>query len=379
MYKIGTQVDYKEAASIEMRRKREEDRKNRIFNAKERQIGIDTKSLGMQVKQKQQLADVEKRREEAFAADAIKNDKITQLLYQRTEEDRRTLNYATNEFRLQHQTPNCRREFELNDPDMLKKDLPARTSDLDPRCGPASIQRFDGEDLYYEERKKQQNNQLKNWMEQQVRERRSAEDNQRMADQLYDSKMIQLDQRAMELQRAEDECRRSINEANKQYNKALLKEQQLKETYKWRQDEEDKRAEIANNLYGDFLTENPDASISAFGYHRVMPNRWKGMTQAQVAEIRKEQEQQKIQAQRRRCEEASLKEQEDREQVAQTKNVILMERELERRKKELARQNADENMRLASMQKRHQEHLNHNLTSNEPTSAYFEQFNTCTR
>lgn len=41
------------------------------------------------------------------------------------------------------------------------------------------------------------------------------------------------------------------------------------------------------------LTENPDVAQSAFGGHRVIPDRWKGMNPAEVQEIREIQELQK--------------------------------------------------------------------------------------
>ena len=47
---------------------------------------------------------------------------------------------------------------------------------------------------------------------------------------------------------------------------------------------------MANNIYGDFLTENPAVAQSAFGPHRVVPDRWKGMTPEQLAEIRRMQD-----------------------------------------------------------------------------------------
>jgi len=50
-------------------------------------------------------------------------------------------------------------------------------------------------------------------------------------------------------------------------------------------------------LYGDFLTENPATALSAFGVHRVIPDRWKGMTPEQIAEIRRVQEIQRQEAQ----------------------------------------------------------------------------------
>ena len=41
------------------------------------------------------------------------------------------------------------------------------------------------------------------------------------------------------------------------------------------------------------LLENPDVAQSAFGAHRVIPDRWKGMSPQQVREIRATQEMQK--------------------------------------------------------------------------------------
>jgi len=49
-----------------------------------------------------------------------------------------------------------------------------------------------------------------------------AEDNQRKADHLYELKMRELDQRACELQHADEECRRAINDATKNYNLAQV-------------------------------------------------------------------------------------------------------------------------------------------------------------
>jgi hypothetical protein len=78
------------------------------------------------------------------AADAVRNDKIASMLNKRQEQDIRELNHALNEFRGMHQNPDSRREFDLYDPDGLKKDKPARVSDDDPRCGVSSLQKFEG-------------------------------------------------------------------------------------------------------------------------------------------------------------------------------------------------------------------------------------------
>jgi DNA topoisomerase VI subunit B len=112
---------------------------------------------------------------------------------------------------------------------------------------------------------------------------------QKMADKLYDFKQMELDQRARELQRAEEECKRAINTAVKDYNDALNREQMHRQALKKMQEQDDNMTEIANAIFSDLLTENPDQSISAFGPDRVVPDRWKGMSAEQLEQIRKKQ------------------------------------------------------------------------------------------
>jgi hypothetical protein len=147
---------------------------------------------------------------------------IGQLLEKRQNHDVRELNMALNEFRMLHQQPDSRREFDLYDPDYLKKDKPARVSDDDPRCGLASLQKFEGEDLNGKARKAYQAEQTREWAEQQMREKDQANKNQKAADRLYELKMRELDQRAMDLANAEDACRKAIDRATADYNKALV-------------------------------------------------------------------------------------------------------------------------------------------------------------
>lgn len=58
-------------------------------------------------------------------------------------------------------------------------------------------------------------------------------------------------------------------------------------------EEQDNFTEMANNVNGDMLSENPDVALSAFGPHRVVPDRWKGMTPQQVQEVLETQEKQR--------------------------------------------------------------------------------------
>jgi len=49
-----------------------------------------------------------------------------------------------------------------------------------------------------------------------------AEENQKKADRLYELKMKELDQRACELQLAEESCRRAVMQATKDFNQAQV-------------------------------------------------------------------------------------------------------------------------------------------------------------
>lgn len=124
------------------------------------------------------------------------------------------------------------------------------------------------------------------WIKQQSNEKDQALANQKYADHLYDLKAREMDQRASELASAEADCRRAINMATKDMNLALTRERQAKEDAEKQQEQDDNFTEISNSVFGDMLTENPDVAQSAFGPHRVITDRWKGMSPAQLAEIR---------------------------------------------------------------------------------------------
>jgi hypothetical protein len=54
---------------------------------------------------------------------------------------------ALKSYRTFAQGKSTTREWDLNRPDAKRQEMPARLADDDPRCGPASLQKFAGEDL----------------------------------------------------------------------------------------------------------------------------------------------------------------------------------------------------------------------------------------
>lgn len=379
MYKLDLPIDLKEAAAIERRRNRELERQNRIFNAKVRTIGVDVQAIKEQVHDRHLQEQREQQRHDAFASDMIRNDKIAELLTRRREQDERNLRKALNEFRDLHQQPDARREWDLNDPEAKKKDKPARVSDDDPRCGISGAQKFDGEDLNSKARKKLMQEQMREWTRRQSAEKKLNNDRQKEADKLHDLHRREADERAMALAKAEDDCRRAINEAMRDYNKSLADEQAEKARLANQQELDDNFTEMINHVNGDLLTENPDVARSAFGPHRVITDRWKGMSPEQLEEIRRIQELQRQEKKRIKEDEDERDKEWERQRLFDARSGLLMEREADRIKKALEKEQVASNARLAAEQKSNQEYMDNEVYTNRPTAAYFQQWNTTSR
>ncbi|XP_063302814.1 RIB43A-like with coiled-coils protein 2 isoform X2 [Pelobates fuscus] len=379
MYKLDLPVDLKEAALLERRRNAELQRQDRIFNSKARTIGVDKQALDVQVHNKNIQKEIENKREEAYASQMKQHDSIVCLLDKRQQEDIKNLNRAIDEFRLGLQKKENRREFDLYDPQALKKDLPARLSDEDPRCSVSGVQKLMGEDLNQRNRKKDQQEQLREWSLQQQHEWAHALEDQKLSESLYDKMRIELDQKAMELQKMEESARKAICMHTKNFNKAQAAENSKRKELEKNLEIEDNLAEINNLVEGDLLSENPDQASSVFGPHRVVPDRWKGMTPQQVQEIQNIQQQQ-IQEHLRIKEEERQKAAEwDRQRVHAAREMTLLERQQKRQERELRKAQDHINQQLAQANKAQKIYLDKEVFVNNPTVQYFEQFNTSSR
>ncbi|MEE6477610.1 hypothetical protein FKM82_011570 [Ascaphus truei] len=379
MYKLDLPVDLNEAALREKRKNAELQRQSRIFNSNVRSIGVDVNALDVQVHDKKIQEEIERKRQDAYGAQMVQNDKIACLLDERQQEDIRNLNKAISEFRHCFQKREDSREFDIYDPEALKKDLPARLSDNDPRCTISGVQQLMGEDLKLENRKKYQQEQLREWSLQQQQEWAKSLEDKKLADSLYDKMRIELDQKAMELQMLEEKAKQAVCTFTKDFNRAQAAELCARKMLEKQQEEQDNSVEISNILEGDLLSENPAQASSAFGPHRVVPGRWKGMTPGQLAEINNVQQQQ-IQEKKRLKEEERQREAEwDRQRVQAARAMLLLERQQTRQDRELRKAQDHMNSQLSQAQKAQKIYLDKEVFTNTPTAQYFEQFNTTSR
>ena len=105
----------------------------------------------------------------------------------------------------------------------------------------------------------------------------------------------------------------------------------------WQAQEDDNLTEIANHVYGDVLTENPDVARSAFGPHRVVPDRWKGMNADQLEVIKNTQvtpdERSNLKKNQRRKKEREKKERKKKERKKRKKKERKKEKKKEKKGK----------------------------------------------
>ncbi|NWT67362.1 RIBC2 protein, partial [Prunella himalayana] len=312
---------------------------------------IDKDALDAQVKERKIQEAAEKAEHERFAHDMKKNDKLMCLLEERQKNEVKDLNRALTEFHKNFQRPETRREFDLNDPEALKKDRPARVSDDDPRCTISGMQKFMGEDLNYDQRMKFQKEQLREWFRQQQKDWKNALADQKLADDLYDKFRIELDRKIMEEQRKEEENRRALCTATKNFNRIQIAELDHKNELEKAQKNKDDMDEITCLLRGDFLSENPDQAISPWGKHNVLVNRWKGMNQEQLMAIREFQKEQALEKQREREQERRRDAEWDRQRVQAARAQLLWERQQQRQNQVQRRELDALNSELSQEQK----------------------------
>merc|ERR1711904_743220 len=119
-----------------------------------------------------------------------------------------------------------RREFALSDPDYLKKDRPAREGDDDPRCGPASIQKFDGEAIEADRtiNKKGYQNLQKQWLIEQMEEKKAIKEAEKQKDAAYDEQVIMANHIRGVMETHIEKTKRANKTAESEYNLNLAAE-----------------------------------------------------------------------------------------------------------------------------------------------------------
>eukprot|EP00755_Sulcionema_specki_P030801 Sspe_Gene.95198::Locus_67508_Transcript_1_1_Confidence_1.000_Length_1420::g.95198::m.95198 len=261
-------------------------RQMRILDPKVRTIGIDRQRLDEQVKEKTALRELEQHCEDLLNKAAVQQDKHAQALERESQVLRLEREKDLNRYRTTFQKREAGREWDLNDPKDRLHALPPRVADNDPRCGPASLQKFEGEDLGGAARRQRQAEQRKEWVGQQMDERRLKERLAAEEEDKWNTRCEEVAKRMWELDKLVAEQRAESMRSTASFNRKLAAQKREEAAAARRLEQQQNLEEIQNMLDSDFLGERRAASYTAKFCE-------KGLTHDQLQAIRNEQAQQR--------------------------------------------------------------------------------------
>lgn len=265
--------DVKEAAVIEKRRQAEELRKQRFFNEKNRILGIDSDALNKQLLEKEQKLAAEREEARIAAEEMRKNLDLAAQREREFRDQKKQSEIEINEFRKNCQQTRDGVDFDLNDPDGQRK--ACRLDDNDPRLSISGGQQFIGEDLMNENRIREQKVLQKQWLDQQIAERKELEDNKKLAERKMSDSLCQHDVHAVFLGHRMQDDKRGLQRQIREYNESLAQQKRENDKKRKEMEQQDNQAEIYNFLSSDLLKENQPKG-SNLGPNRCIPYMYKG-------------------------------------------------------------------------------------------------------
>jgi len=366
----------KQAAGIQRRRAAEQARVERIFDVKNRIIGIDQTAIEAQIGQNQAKKDMERQREAQLDRAMVMAAHQTDILQQEVDKIKKANELEVAAYRAQHQQKTTRREYDLSDPDQIKNDVVP--TDHPERLGLSSAQLFPGMDQTNDERKAHQAQQQREWVAAQISEKTAAKQKLAAADSNYVAQQTWIAQELNGLISTHEDAKKQALFRNAAENKALAAQRAAAKEAAAAADIQANERDINAAMTSSFLCEDPATTVSASNPNRPVPYHFKGlpteyrqyvldtqMQQAQAGQMKKQQESQSDQA---------FDQYFQQQNNEANKMYEAIEREKFRQKLELRDFQLQQ---AASCQARTAAELA-DLTS-APTQAYFDQFGTSSR
>ncbi|XP_004070485.1 RIB43A-like with coiled-coils protein 1 [Oryzias latipes] len=377
MFKGDARQDQSLTKAVEGRRSAEAARKARIFNTRLRVMGLDLDALNQQVKEKLQQENLEKLQSNAL--ETLKKSQDEALLQQdnNEKEKRRALqkdltHYWATQQRLDTQNAGLQNglkgAFDITTPEA--------------KLGPASMQRFQGEDANWKQMRREQIRMTERALKGQMDENIRRQERENHKDMLEKQELLHQNQEQLHKAAMEEERRKAARIALHSFNQAQAAEraESLKEQH--RREETENLAEMWHTMTSDMLTECADAGERDVGGGKppqILPDRWKGIRPEQLRSFQRDREQQ-CQQKQRQCDAGKIQDAAwNLEQLTLSRKAEEEERRKAEKMRELRIQMDQYNMQLAREQSAHQEYLNKKLYTNKPTKDYFYQFNTSSR
>lgn len=272
-----------------------------------------------------------------------------------------------------------RLEWDLSDPDMLKKDLPGRIADADHRLGVSAAQIFAGEDLKAGERKKLQLAQQRYWCEQQGAESQARKDFDARTEANYQSLKRAQNEHETNVAIAEADARKNLarqiaaDNLQTAYEKGMNKQNDSHNT------QSTNSSEQFYTFNSAFMSEDPSTAQSYAAGHRKRMDHYKGMSDNEKQNVLNFQAMQRDELAQKRADEADEEtayaqyQENVRRQLNQTHSK-MEEFKQKQREAVASHRNAQHDEK-----KNRDNHLQHTVYTNVPSEDYFGQFGRCHR
>jgi hypothetical protein len=241
------------------------------------------------------------------------------------------------------------------------------------------LQKFDGEDLGVKDRKRAQQEQLKNWLAKQYEEKTAKERAELEETRQYEAYSEHCAFVAHGVEQQVSEEKRRVKRELLEENKALA--QARKEAERRRREEETRESlQQTQAIVSDpYLNEVEQTTISAVDPHRFRPDHFKHLRADQYAAILKERQQQ-IEDKRRIQEMERQEEKAWADYMAQNaKTAEIVERQVQREKQAIAKELLETQKAMAEEKKQRYDELFNSTYVNKVDDNFFKRFGTSCR
>ena len=342
-----------------------------MLDPKVRTIGVDRQFLDKQIDERARAKELEAAADCWAHGQAVRQDKHAQALDRESALLARQRAADVQRYRDTFQKRQARSEWHLNDPRGCWDELPQRVSDDDPRCGPASLLRFGGEE---DEAKgaaarREQQALLTRLLAQQVDERKIKAWVEHREDAARAAREEELYKKVFELEGTQRAFRKQATVANADFNKAYAAQKQRAAADAKEAEAALNKQEIAHHLGSAFLTEADTVRCDGRRTNQ------KGLSKEEMRSIYNQQAQQRAGVRARRIEELEARRIHEARGAQEKVMAAALERELHDERSLAARQVSLDNLR--NLQDRCvREKARRRLSAPEVGEQYFEQFST---
>eukprot|EP00434_Breviolum_minutum_P004947 symbB.v1.2.004364.t1/scaffold240.1/size264318/20 len=182
--------DQQLASKILKKRRDEMARRTRLLDPRQRVGGVPHEVIRTQMAVKQNALDAEKAEDAFYAQSAALQDQILQAVESMKATRARERQMDVVDYSLANLRKEQRREYELSDPDAIKRYVLPDPDDPANPLGPSSMLKFSSESQQTAEKKKQGREELKAWLAAQVQEKEDRLAYEKDLDRIHDERAM---------------------------------------------------------------------------------------------------------------------------------------------------------------------------------------------